>query len=144
MREIKFRTWYPEGKKIITPTESYGGDVFIRLNGEKVICMDTEEWEEGLSVDFGKDNLGLILMQFTGLKDMNGKEIYEGDILRYTKSKSKGQGQKRKEEYHYWAVSFQRGEWVCTRGEITKRVFDTTFNHEVCGNIYENPNLITT
>ena len=61
MREIKFRAW--DGKKMHqVSTLSYLGDTVKYLGGYK------EHW--------GND-----IMQYTGLKDKNGKEIYEGDLL---------------------------------------------------------------
>jgi uncharacterized phage protein (TIGR01671 family) len=64
-REIKFRSW--DGKRMITdPIISDGSDggetSRVKLN-EAIGCYDYE------------------LMQYTGLKDKNGKEIYEGDIV---------------------------------------------------------------
>lgn len=88
--------------------------------------------------------LGWYPMQFTGLRDKNGKEIWEGDILLYTKSKSRGKDQKRKIELHYWVVSMSvNGQWVATRGEIAQSLASATERHEVIGNIYESPELLT-
>lgn len=62
MRDIKFRAWEPKNKKMYFPSWT----MFA-------ILMDrAEEVEED----------GIELMQYTGIKDKNGKEIYEGDIIR--------------------------------------------------------------
>jgi hypothetical protein len=58
MREIKFRAWDETLKKM---SKIYG--FVLNLNGEI------------------KVSIGFKVMQYTGLKDINGKEIYEGDIL---------------------------------------------------------------
>jgi uncharacterized phage protein (TIGR01671 family) len=79
-----------------------------------------------------------ILMQFTGLKDKNGKEIYEGDILRtitYDKT---------------YEVSFYIGSFVLIDKDpgfttIKKSpigCYQTDIILEVIGNIYENPELL--
>jgi uncharacterized phage protein (TIGR01671 family) len=59
MREIKFRIWDRDSM-------SMGQDVLV-INGKGLNCQFQDE-------DF-------LFMQYTGLKDVNGKEIYEGDII---------------------------------------------------------------
>ncbi len=123
MRTIKFRAW---------TLESYGDskDEFYFPLGAMVsweeIQSDRNKW---LDVDgFGKE---FVLMQYTGLKDKNGKEIYEGDIseshgvIEFIDGIEETMG-------FYWK-SFDDGEYHHF-GYLTTPV-------EVIGNIYENPEL---
>lgn len=63
MREIKFRIYDHEQKKMILPNS--GQTIIISDNG---VTADTEKWS---------------VMQFTGLKDSKGIMIFEGDILKF-------------------------------------------------------------
>ena len=77
-------------------------------------------------------------MQYTGLKDKNGKEIYEGDILRCI---AKG-GFEHKSTLHLgWSENGEYG-WCWQSGAIVREVDFIRDRYEVIGNIYENPALV--
>lgn len=79
--------------------------------------------------------------QFTGLFDKNGKEIYEGDILRF--DRYSGKGTKPKVRYHYWEVFFSEGgQWAMRKEGQPTRLSGNEKRHEVFGNIYSNPDLL--
>ncbi|KKN76964.1 hypothetical protein LCGC14_0364560 [marine sediment metagenome] len=108
MREIKFRAWNTETKTIID----------LKKITPLAINMDFD----GLFLPFADD---FILMQYTGLKDKNGKEIYEGDIVRARYIESK-------EYYKNEVITIEPTE--TTRGYWE--------DCEVIGNIYENKELL--
>ena len=126
MRKIEFRAWN-KAKKF----------------------MDTAwliDWEHG-QVCHRSHNVSqlenCILMQYTGLKDKNGKEIYEGDILEI----SMGTGSPLRCSIEYKAPSFCR-RWIdkVSRNhrprELEPMAWNTHIIYKVIGNIYENPELL--
>ena len=123
MREIKFRAWH---KIYLEMSDDFGlGDEWIMF------------WENAKrGADPTDDDCEI--MQFTGLKDKNGKEIYEGDILKVDN---------RRIVEIYW---FDAGGCFDTRylSDNIKEPFRTLYNNEwddrteIIGNIYENPELL--
>ena len=132
MREIKFRAW--DGELMYSVAELVF-DMGPNLDGKGIRFY-------GPGVGEGRvDGENTILMQYTGLKDKNGKEIYEGDILRI------------KNDHLDETVVF-KVEWggedypafYLPGYETEMNSFSELYYGEdefkVIGNIYENPELL--
>jgi uncharacterized phage protein (TIGR01671 family) len=118
MREIKFRGW-----DVVTRTMRDWSDLKTR----------------GMLVFENR-----YLMQFTGLKDKNGKEIYEGDVI-YIPSlsiKPEARGHNELVEWKEWeeVPSYGWNPMLQNHSEYTS--FQSEKMVEVIGNIYENPELL--
>jgi uncharacterized phage protein (TIGR01671 family) len=120
MRPIKFRAWDKENNQTMFGVGKYTGNFLIDFNG-RVFDTDGKPHDNRFE-----------LMQFTGLLDKNGKEIYEGDIVT---------------GMHYKRPRVV--EWIINNGISGFIVVGINQNDtasfkgiEVIGNIYENPNLL--
>jgi uncharacterized phage protein (TIGR01671 family) len=135
MREFKFRAWDKE-LKFMTAQLQY----FVEFDGS--IWFNLGDNEDDLIEQSDK----LILMQYTGLKDKNGIEIFEGDLC---KAKIYGLI-----EYDMIClIVFKNGcfgiepieDYVLIESKGKFKSFDqcnTEKNVEVIGNIYQNPELL--
>lgn len=116
-REIKFRAWSEHQYKMIN---------FNDLVDQEWNFQDIDRINYGGS--FSK------LMQYTGRKDKNGKEIYEGDVI--------------EKHFEKYEVLFHNCEWVFTKlndyykEQFYKLNFFDNENFEIVGNIFENPEFI--
>ncbi len=119
MRAIRFRVWDKSIKKWMFGYETLGGFNFF---GEVVLMGELSRISlEKLSND------DYAVMQYTGLKDKKGKEIYEGDIIRI---------------FGYKDVVTEEGPvFWCThslRWKVELYGFTVDNNIEIIGNIHEN------
>jgi uncharacterized phage protein (TIGR01671 family) len=141
MRPIKFRAWDKKGKEMIPFDEpwlcqEYGSLAWRSskyngigaLPGSYAYLNDDFDEEEEKPYE---------LMQFTGLADKNGKEIYEGDVVEFTDQN----GRVVNEVGYVDAL----GAYVLIDHKTNKADFIPTVGEdalEVIGNIYENPELV--
>lgn len=146
MREVKYRLWCKERQEMIDIRKMYFEDGKLTT----ISCVDHDSDFEY----FTEDN-DHVLMQYTGLKDKNGREIYEKDIVEI------------KHTYDYMAFDGYERSWTITKGEVVfnyagfdvkyldrdgepvwsgitlmECLSDMVSEWEVIGNIYENPELL--
>ena len=127
MREIKFRVWDKDYSKMhICGTNTHDAINFL----ENQACYYNQQNGCG-SLPNGEGTYDL--MQYTGLKDKNGVEIYEGDILQYKRLFSTG-SESEKEVVQY----SEHAEWIVGMWLVNK----IWHRAEVIGNIYQNPELL--
>lgn len=134
----RFRVWSKQERRLI-PSEDF---LAIDYENEEIDAQKIY-FEDGLPVErdiytYGFENIKL--MQSTGLTDKNGKEIFEGDILKVTNLQS-------------WleVVSFNEDKAMFVSKEIERDVEETPlydlfntdiFEVEIIGNIHTNPELV--
>lgn len=85
------------------------------------------------------------LMQSTGLRDKNGKEIFEGDIVRTTRFLGRADeigGFYEYEKDYLGVVKVLEGSWVIDTGSDAVNLWSEIDENEVLGNIYENRGLL--
>ena len=132
----KYRAWTKSLKWMCDVTNISFDSKFVD------ICQqgDTERCIE-MSVEFDE----IKLMQSTGLTDKNGKEIFDGDIVRTTRFLGRADeigGFYEYEKDYVGVVKVLEGSWVIDTGIVAVRLWSEIDESEVLGNIYENPELL--
>ena len=133
MREIKFRAWDKNDKRIFIDPQ------MIDFYNKKIGYMQYQTeymTDTSYSIPVGFEEFEYSeLMEWTGLYDKNGEDIYEGDIL------FESFGEK------YYKVVFENGSFRAEfKGDFEEYSFDlidvVAQGCKIVGNIYENPELL--
>jgi hypothetical protein len=148
MRKLEFNAWIPELGYMIEDVAIGHGTIGFPSDNEdfanalKAKGFDPEECELPTWLyDTGEDWYQItdpehfVILQFTGLKDRDGKQIFEGDILENEKSSKSN-----------FFVKFNVGGYDAVyKGNFTLTLYPVLHDFEgakVIGNIYQNPELI--
>ena len=120
-RVIKFRAWDKSFKKIFNCD-------FVNKEGIGV----AEDLTTGITL------ASSLVMQFTGLLDKNGKEIYEGDILQDFDTPMWTYSIYWNGHYGSWGMKTKDGFCVA----MFRHTELKSYKYEIIGNLYETPNLV--
>ena len=143
MREIKFRAWDKVTKKMHVFDDCHMGRGF----GVLLFAFDPpliDRWDIHKSPEDQVDNLSHYeLMQFTGLLDKNGVEIYEGDIARYKLKLGSEDNPFEETRAVSWFQALCEFYPVPKRDDCEDSWYRAEYyDFEVIGNIHENPELL--
>jgi uncharacterized phage protein (TIGR01671 family) len=113
MRELKFRAWDPEEKKMYD-----------------IQSIDFARQQFWVKHDLCSYSFGVVpILQYTGLKDCQGKEIYEGDIIRL-------------EESNTGVITYDEAQFIIEETDYTWGLNNFAQDSiEIIGNLYETPEL---
>ena len=130
MREIKFRVLIDRKMYYQDKYEAYGDNLSsIDICKETITITSFYNYEDV----YRFEDEEVKLMQYTGVKDKNGKEIYEGDIVILNDT----------EEENRCVVKYKYGSYILIDGDLREDLSNVEAKFlEVVGNIYENKNLL--
>lgn len=140
-RTIKFRAW---DKK----EEKFDYDMFVDFEGDVWYYAEINYDTPNTEIDYNNSENRYELMQYTGFKDKNGTEIYEGDIVRLYDIWDELTGGREKGKQRICRVEYVGSGFLVVQGDeegYERDLFMAKINDddlEVIGNIYENPELL--
>ena len=140
MRDIKLRAWDKQDKRMIVDKQDF---IPLIVTNKSVFKLDpTSEKDRWIEIDTNRFEL----MQYTGLKDKNGVQIYDGDIVR----KLNGNYKLGKVVFQFGMFCFESFGCGIYEGSdaflhihsLHYKEYNSENNYEVIGNIYEHQHLL--
>jgi len=125
MLALKFRVWLPDIDQMLRVKA-------LVFEKDKTRCVC------GYSFDFYLEDENATIMQSTGLVDKNGKEIFEGDIVRQVRTQPITEN-----ETITGVVTMIEGAWLIMNDceQLASYLWSETDENEIIGNVYENREL---
>ena len=124
MREFKMKAWLKKEKKMVAI-------IGIDFNYEYIrYTEDSNLFNENYKTAEFKD---IELLQFTGLKDNGGQELYEADVIKFNDGID--------DIYGLISYDDEDGSYRVSYENITEHLSDLEGDFEIVGNIFENPDL---
>ncbi len=131
-REIKFRAWTTEKQSRYLPNRMWSWEEILDERIADAWKLEKMIWSEDDKI---------VLMQYTGLKDKNGRDVFEGDIVEYIDDK--GTSVEKKGTDKVWWNEKESAFY----GGVRQETWDGAYvrdseNMEVIGNVFVNPELL--
>lgn len=124
MREFKMKAWLKKEKKMVAI-------IGIDFNYEYIrYTEDSNLFNENYKTAEFKD---IELLQFTGLKDNGGQELYEADVIKFNDGID--------DIYGLISYDDEDGTYRVSYENITEHLSEREGDFEIVGNIFENPDL---
>lgn len=122
MREIRFRAWHKDARKMVEISSIHFG-YYRDINNIEGCWIDVSGGDRRVNKSARIEDLEM--MQFTGMTDKNGKEIWESDIVKFYEMNA---------VIKYYKNGFYIDDGISSNWDSE--------DVEVIGNIYENPELL--
>lgn len=125
----RFRAWDSANKEMFK-------DTFAITESGQVVVVEQESVASSPDYVFVDH---LVIMQSTGLKDKNGKEIFEGDVVRQVRTQPTTEN-----ETITGVVTMLEGAWLIMNDceQLASDLWSETDENEIIGNIYENKDIL--
>ena len=138
MREIKFRAWDKKNNFMITQDDKQLKSLDLASG---YIYVGHYKGENDRFIRFTE----IELMQFTGARDTNCREIYEGEIVVFNDNRYGATGGRHSDKIRAGVVKFDEGSWIVESGDYSEYLYQIIANDdevEVIGNVFENKELL--
>lgn len=127
-------------------------DIRVRAWDKNRKCWLTAEelnlYGQGISIEIEAKRAGVVLMQYVGIRDKNGKDVCEGDIVRIANYKNEWKRGEPMFDWRVFAIEWNQYVWAFNNSVIYMPLstYDKEtlgqYDIEILGNVYENPELL--